>query len=114
VTFAVRFVSIVLAFSMLSSIAASAQVPGTQAAEASTSMDSFTKLPPGQGRDVMVRVCSQCHSPEIVVAQQLDGDGWKNLVDEMANNGANGTDAEFTSITAYLAKAFPLKPDAPK
>jgi len=109
VKFDVRFVLTVLAFSLLSGITASAQAP---AAENST--DPYAKLPPGQGRDVMVRVCSQCHTPEIVAGQQLDDDGWKNLVDQMANNGANGTDAEFASIAAYLAKAFPLEAGAPK
>lgn len=71
--------------------------------------DDFKALPEGPGRDVMVRVCAQCHSPEIVATQALDADGWKALVDQMANNGANATDAEFDTITKYLATAFPPK-----
>ena len=46
--------------------------------------DDFKALPEGPGRDVMVRVCAQCHSPEIVATQSLDPDGWKALVDQMA------------------------------
>jgi competence protein ComEA len=71
--------------------------------------DDFKSLPEGQGRDVMVRVCSQCHSPEIVAQQKLDPQGWKDLVNQMANNGANGTDAEFDTIAKYLATAFPAQ-----
>jgi hypothetical protein len=69
--------------------------------------DDFPSLPPGPGRDVTVRVCSQCHSPEIVSNQRMDKDGWKALVDQMANNGANATSAEFDTITNYLATVFP-------
>ena len=71
--------------------------------------DDFKLLPEGPGRDVTVRVCAQCHSPEIAAQQSLDAAGWKALVDQMANNGANGTDAEFDTITKYLPVAFPAK-----
>ena len=71
--------------------------------------DDFKSLPEGQGRDVMVKVCSQCHSPEIAAQQKLDAQGWKDLVNQMANNGANGTDAEFDTIAKYLATAFPAQ-----
>ena len=71
--------------------------------------DDFKLLPDGPGRDVMVRVCAQCHSPEIAAQQSLDAAGWKAVVNQMANNGANGTDAEFDTIANYLAGAFPPK-----
>lgn len=71
--------------------------------------DDYASLPAGAGRDVMVRVCSQCHSPEVAAQQSLDAAGWKALVDQMANNGAQATDAEFDTISKYLATAFPPK-----
>ena len=71
--------------------------------------DDYPSLPAGQGRDVMVRVCSQCHSPEIAAQQNLDAQGWKDLVNQMANNGAQASDAEFDTITKYLTTAFPPK-----
>lgn len=71
--------------------------------------DDFKDLPPGPGRDVMVRVCSQCHSPEIAAHENLDAQGWKDLVNQMANNGANATDTEFDTITKYLTATFPAK-----
>ena len=69
--------------------------------------DDFKDLPEGPGRDVAVRVCSQCHTPEVAAHQNLDAAGWKGLVDMMANNGANATDAEFDTIAKYLAASFP-------
>ena len=71
--------------------------------------DDFKSLPEGPGRDVTVRVCAQCHSPEIAAQQKLDAQGWKDLVNQMANNGANATDAEFDTIAKYLATAFPAQ-----
>ena len=71
--------------------------------------DDFKSLPEGPGRDVMVRVCAQCHSPEVAAQQSLDATGWKALVDQMANNGAQASDAEFDTIAKYLATSFPPK-----
>jgi len=67
------------------------------------------KLPQGEGRDVVMRVCSKCHDPSIAAGEDLDGPGWKDLVNQMAANGAQGSDADFDTIVAYLTKAFPAK-----
>ena len=71
--------------------------------------DDYKSLPAGQGRDVMVKVCSQCHSPEIAAQQNLDAQGWKDLVNQMANNGAQASDADFDTIAKYLTVSFPSK-----
>ncbi len=71
--------------------------------------DDYKSLPAGQGRDVMVKVCSQCHSPEIAAQQNLDAQGWKDLVNQMANNGAQASDADFDTISKYLTASFPAK-----
>jgi mono/diheme cytochrome c family protein len=85
------------------------------AAAPAFAQDDFKALPAGPGRDVTVRICSQCHSPELVAGQAMDANGWKDLVNQMANNGAQGTDAEFDTITKYLAASFPAgsTPSAP-
>lgn len=82
---------------------------GLVAAPMAAWADDFKSLPEGPGRDVTVRVCAQCHSPEIAAQQKLDAQGWKDLVNQMANNGANATDAEFDTIAKYLATAFPAQ-----
>jgi mono/diheme cytochrome c family protein len=79
------------------------------AAAPAFAQDDYKALPPGPGRDVTVRVCAQCHSPEIVSSQTMDAQGWKDLVNQMANNGAQATDAEFDTISKYLAASFPAK-----
>jgi competence protein ComEA len=74
----------------------------------------FPLLPAGAGRDVMVRTCSQCHTPERAALERHDLDGWNDLIGVMQNNGAEASDEEFDQIAAYLAKAFPPGKPVPK
>jgi competence protein ComEA len=89
-----------VAFVVMFGVMARTQAPSGQA-------DEHPKLPAGPGREVMIRVCSQCHSPESAADQQLDAKGWKELVDDMATKGADATDAELDEIVRYLTSAFP-------
>ena len=101
-TFTRAFVPFAAALALTTGLAASAQ-------SASGKADEHPSLPAGPGRDVMIRVCSQCHEPEMAADQQFDEGGWKRLVDQMADKGANATDAEFDQIVRYLAASFPPK-----
>jgi competence protein ComEA len=85
---------------LTAALAAAAQTPAT-------SRDDHPKLPPGEGRDVMIHVCSACHEPDNVADQQLTEGDWKRLVDEMAAMGADATDAQLDQIVHYLATSFP-------
>ena len=87
-------------------LAAAAQTPPPPPANGAV---PGAQLPPGEGRELVMRTCSKCHDPSIAAGQDLDGPGWKLLVDQMAANGANATDDEFAEIVAYLTKAFPAK-----
>jgi mono/diheme cytochrome c family protein len=88
------------AFVLAAGVSASAGNPSGRA-------DDHPTLPPGEGREVMIRVCSQCHEPEMVADQQFDQAEWKTLVDQMAGKGATATEAELDEIVRYLAKSFP-------
>ena len=90
----------------LLTLAAAAQTPPPPPASGDV---PGIKLPPGEGREVVMRACSKCHDPSIAAGEDLDGSGWKDLVDQMAANGAQGSDADFDTIVAYLTKAFPAK-----
>jgi mono/diheme cytochrome c family protein len=101
-----RLVPYVVALGMMSV----ALVRGTQTSSGQT--DDHTTLPAGAGRDLVIRVCSQCHSPDVVAGQEFDAAAWKSLVDQMAARGAMATDEELESIVRYLVTAFPVN-DAP-
>lgn len=59
-------------------------------------------LPDGPGKATMVRICSSCHGPEIVLGKKLTRDGWSQIVMNMVQRGAQGTDDEFADIVDYL------------
>jgi competence protein ComEA len=68
-------------------------------------------LPDGPGKDVTVKVCGHCHSPEKATSLHQSSEAWENTVSKMANMGAQATDEEFNTIVAYLSKNF--GPEAP-
>jgi competence ComEA-like helix-hairpin-helix protein len=70
-------------------------------------------LPPGEGREVVERVCAPCHGVARLMLRKLDRDGWARLVDGMVNLGAKGTDEDIKIVVQYLSATFPL-PDSEK
>lgn len=64
-------------------------------------------FPPAPEREVVLRVCSGCHATEAIARQRLEPADWQRVVAAMAAQGAQGTDAEFDAIAAYLARSFP-------
>ena len=68
---------------------------------------AYKLLPPGNGRDLTIQVCSHCHSPEISATKRLTAQGWYDMVQTMFARGAVATEAQFDEITIYLARSFP-------
>jgi competence protein ComEA len=69
---------------------------------------SDSRFPAGPGRDALFSVCSNCHGPESVLGHLKTRGEWSNTLDEMANNGAQGSDEEWNQILAYLDKNYSL------
>jgi competence ComEA-like helix-hairpin-helix protein len=65
------------------------------------------QLSDGPGRSETVKLCSQCHAPEVVVSMRQDRAGWAATLRKMAALGAKGTPAEFSAALEYLATQFP-------
>ena len=80
-------------------IAAQETQPGTTTA---------SRFPPGPGRDALFKVCKECHGPESVLGQLKTRSEWSKTLDEMAANGATGTDEEWNSILEYLDTHYSL------
>lgn len=64
-------------------------------------------FPEGEGRDTFLRVCADCHAPQIASHQRLTREGWSDLVFLMADQGAVATDEELEQIIDYLSGAYP-------
>jgi quinoprotein glucose dehydrogenase len=86
--------------------------PATNAAASAPSAQ--VHLPAGPAHDLMVRVCSGCHSPDLAASQHLSAPEWNSLVQNMSARGAVATDEEFDQITDYLAKSFPRSAPPPE
>ena len=71
-------------------------------------------LPDAPARDLVIRVCGQCHEPTRAASLRLTRAGWEEVVQKMKGLGASAlaTDAQLAQITDYLAENF--KGEAPK
>ncbi len=90
-------------------------VPGLAAALLLAAAASLAQTPPaatpaaladGPGKDRVVAACGGCHAPEIVTGQHHDQAGWTKVMNQMIENGAMISDADFAAVTAYLAKHY--------
>lgn len=87
--------------------APTAQTATPQTAAPAAAPTASSALPPGPGREVVLRVCSACHSPDIITTERHDAQGWAEVVQLMASRGANASEDEFNTIIDYLARSFP-------
>jgi competence protein ComEA len=70
-------------------------------------------LPEGEGKDVVKRMCHDCHAMETVVSPRYSKDRWASVVDDMMAFGAQGSDDDIEIVVEYLAKHFgPERPRA--
>jgi cytochrome c5 len=57
-------------------------------------------------RETVIRVCSGCHSTDLVFGERRSEAAWNRTVQDMRSLGALMTDAEMAGIVAYLAENF--------
>jgi hypothetical protein len=106
-----RFVAVAVV-ALTASVALRAQDPAPRSPAPPASL---ALLPTGDGRDVVFRVCSECHALERILGTRENYDGWVRIVNDMASRGAAGTDEDFDKIVAYLTEHFGRQPKpAPK
>lgn len=63
-------------------------------------------FPPGPGRDLVAKVCTQCHEAAQVTIQRRSAVQWRQTVQSMIANGAQMTPAEAEQAVTYLAATF--------
>lgn len=63
-------------------------------------------LPPGEGRDAVIRLCGGCHLYTVITVQRQSESQWTDTVIEMRGRGASGSDDEMAQIIEYLTKNF--------
>src|ERR1700722_9898364 len=70
-------------------------------------------LPPGEGRDVVVNVCTGCHTLNTIVQIRDGSAGWRQFVNYMIMKGAQVSQHDSDTIVQYLTTNFgPSSPPA--
>lgn len=76
-------------------------------AQTAATSDAHPEFPAGVGREVVLDLCSKCHSANVILAYGQNRVGWENTITKMVSQGAEGTDEDFTEIADYLTEKFP-------
>src|SRR5437867_144485 len=63
-------------------------------------------LPEGEGRKILLNVCTICHDLQRVRSRLFTPDGWKAVLEEMIIGGAPLTDDTFPILLTYLSRNF--------
>ncbi len=63
-------------------------------------------LPEGDGKALVVKICTDCHGAEQIVTKKRTKAEWDDVISDMVQKGAEAKDAEFDAIVAYLVKNF--------
>jgi hypothetical protein len=63
-------------------------------------------LPDGEGKAVMLNICTMCHDLQRVRTRRATIEGWKELLDEMIFEGAPLPDDQIPVLLTYLARNF--------
>lgn len=79
-------------------------VPGPGGARAA---DPFPKAPE---HDLVARVCSGCHVPEMVTAKRHTAEEWDDIIAKMVDHGAQASEAQQEQILAYLVRFYGKPP----
>jgi cytochrome c5 len=65
-----------------------------------------SEFPAAPERDLVMRTCTVCHAPELVVAKHHTPEEWDDIIAKMVDRGAQANDTEQQQILAYLVRFF--------
>ncbi len=99
-----------LLFSLTAVAQESAPAPPSAAAPAAPKPQVV--LPDGEGKDIVAKKCTVCHTPVRIVQSARSEDEWRDLVQTMVDRGADVSPEEAETVVRYLSKNFPAKASA--
>ncbi|SDF06162.1 hypothetical protein SAMN05444167_1277 [Terriglobus roseus] len=80
-------------------------------AQSQAPQTASSDLPPGEGKAVVQRACTTCHTSGTISRKRATAAEWSATVDEMVNRGAELSDEEIVTVGRYLAASFPATPN---
>jgi competence protein ComEA len=102
------FVGGALLVALLSGTIAAQETKQDTKQDAKPAATTASRFPSGPGRDALFKVCKECHGPESVLGQLKTRSEWSKTLEEMAANGATGTEEEWNNILEYLDTHYSL------
>ena len=63
-------------------------------------------LPDGPAREMVARICLECHDSGNFRKARLTSEEWADSVADMVERGAKGTPSEIEAVVQYLARNF--------
>jgi glucose dehydrogenase len=73
---------------------------------ASAAQSTAVNLPDARGRETLERMCTPCHSLQIVLQKHHDRSEWQKVVDDMLARGARGSKDDIATVVNYLSANF--------
>lgn len=89
----------IAAFACVVMVRAAVPAAGPAAAQGAT-------LPAGPGRDVVLRLCDECHSVQTATARRRLPREWRSVMDRMYTKGLSATPKEADQVLAYFTRHF--------
>jgi competence protein ComEA len=68
--------------------------------------ESAKLLPDAPGKEVVGKVCTECHDTSNIRKLRIPRNEWSDKMDDMVDRGAKGTDQEMMAILDYLTQNF--------
>lgn len=68
--------------------------------------DEAKNLPDGPGKEIVAKVCIDCHTASTFRKMRFNEDEWVDKVGDMVDRGAKADDQQQAEIVAYLVRNF--------
>ena len=68
--------------------------------------DNFGPLPDGNGKELVLKKCTNCHDLKRVRQHLASPEEWADLLGSMENEGLMLSEEEFVTVLKYLARNF--------
>jgi cytochrome c5 len=96
----------VLALLILTAGATHADEPAESTGTRAAAGNDSSVFPAAPERDLVVRTCTACHAPELVIAKRHTPEEWDDIIAKMVDRGAQANDTEQQQILEYLVRFF--------
>ena len=85
--------------------------PPAKSSGATTELNMDELFPPGEGRELVLQYCTNCHTITPILLTRFDADGWKSHRANHQSRVPGLTDAQADILWAYLTEHFnPSRP----